>query len=213
MSRVHASPLPQSPGVQGRTAVQTGIESTGRTRGNGMWIRIVVVICVAVAGLAHLLWEHLHGGIVSHHLLADPGLPAIWNGWGMIVLPALAWWASGRFARRVERRDDRRRAVVAGLVGAGVAATLGVLLSVAFLQGREDLAGMALLSALGLGLLLPAYRAECVSGFVLAMTFVFGAVLPLMMASVVAGVSMLAHRIVYPVASRVWRRARRPLAA
>ncbi|WP_199730837.1 hypothetical protein [Luteimonas sp. 100069] len=173
--------------------------------------RIWIVVAVAVAELAHLAWEHLHGGIVSHHLLADPGLPAVWNGWGLVLLPALAWWTSGRFVRRIARHDDRRRAMVGGVAGFAVAAIAGVLLSAAFLQGREDLASLVLFSAFGLALLLPGYRAECVLGFVLAMTFVFGAVLPLMIASVVAGVSMLAHRVIYPVASRLWRRSRRPV--
>jgi len=35
--------------------------------------------------------------------------------------------------------------------------------------------------------------------------------LPLMIAALVAGVSMLAHRVVYPVASRLWRRSRSPV--
>lgn len=169
-------------------------------------MRIWLLVWVFAAELAHLIWEYLHGGIVSHHLLANPELPAIWNGWGLVLLPALAWWASGRFARRLEGRDDRRRAVTAGIIGFALAATLGVLLSVAFLQGREDRAGTVLVSAFGLALLLPACR-ECVFGFVLAMTFVFGAMLPLVIADVVAGVSMLAHRLVYPFAYRMWRRS------
>lgn len=175
-------------------------------------MRIWLVVCVFVAELAHLVWEHLHGGIVSHHLLANPELPAIWNGWGLVLLPALAWWASGRFARRIERRGDRRGAVIKGFIGLALAATLGVLLSVFFLQGLEDAAGLVLLSALGLALLLPGYRAECVLGFLLAMTFVFGAVLPLIIGSIVAGISMLAHRDVYPSAYRLWRRSRGPVA-
>ncbi|NYZ62769.1 hypothetical protein [Luteimonas deserti] len=166
--------------------------------------------CVALAELAHLAWEHLHGGIVSHHLLADPALPAIWNGWGLILLPALAWWASGRLARRLDRAADLRRVVLAGVFGFSVAALTGVFLSVAFVQGHENLAGLVLMAALGLAVLLRADRAECLLGFVLAMTFVFGAVLPVLIGSVVVVVSMLAHRIVYPLAYRLWRRLPRP---
>lgn len=170
--------------------------------------RIPLVAAVLLAELAHLVWEQLHGGIVSHHLLARPDLPAIWNGWGLVLLPALAWWVSGRVARRIARRADRRVAVRNAWLGSIVAAGLGIALSIAFVTGMEDAAAGVLLSAFVLGLLLPAYRAECLLGFVLAMTFVFGAILPLLIGGIVATLSAVAHLVLYALARRVWRRSR-----
>ncbi len=175
----------------------------------GYW-RLWLLAAVCVAELAHLVWEHLHGGIVSHHLLARPDLPAIWNGWGLVLLPALAWFASGRVSRRIAASRDPGRTGVRVAIGAAAGLLTGALLSAAFVQGREDLAGAVLLAAVALGVLLPAFRAECVFGFVVAMTFVFGAFLPLLIGSVVAAVSALAHRGVYPLVWRLWKRTRHP---
>ncbi|MDR6992729.1 hypothetical protein [Luteimonas sp. 3794] len=166
-----------------------------------------------LAEAAHLVWEHLHGGIVSHHRLARPDLPAVWNGWGLVLLPLMAWWVSGRVTRRIARRADRRGAVRGAWTGCGIAAALGVALSIAFVSGQDDAATAVLLAAFGLGLLMPAYRAECLLGFVLGMTFVFGAVLPLLIGGIVAMLSAFARLGVYALARRIWRRSRGPAAA
>ena len=177
---------------------------------NYVMSKYLLLAAVCVAELAHLGWEHLHGGIVSHHLLARPDLPAIWNGWGLVLLPALAWFASGRVSRRIAASRDPGRTGVRVAIGAAAGLLTGALLSADFVQGREDLAGAVLLAAVALGVLLPAFRAECVFGFVVAMTFVFGAVLPLLIGSVGAAVSALAHRGVYPLVWRLWKRTRHP---
>lgn len=38
---------------------------------------------------ALLIWNHFHGGVPSHHVLADANLPLISNCWGIIVIPLL----------------------------------------------------------------------------------------------------------------------------
>lgn len=45
------------------------------------------------AGLVTVLlgWEWSQGGIISHHLLADPSMPAMPNAWGLLWLPLLAY--------------------------------------------------------------------------------------------------------------------------
>ena len=58
------------------------------------------------------------------------------------------------------------------------------------------------------GVALRTYRAEYVFGFVLGMTFVFGAVLPTMVALVAGGVSALAHFVAYPGVAALNRRLR-----
>ncbi len=175
-----------------------------RSRSWRAWLVAVVLL----AELAHLVWENLHGGIVSHHLLARPDLPAVWNGWGLVLLPALAWFVSGRVARRIARHAAPGRAIRAAWLGSVIAAAIGAALSIAFVSGVEDAAFAVLVSALVLGLLLPAYRAECLLGFVLAMTFTFGAVLPLLIGGIVATVSAIAHLGLYALVRRVWRRTR-----
>ena len=58
------------------------------------------------------------------------------------------------------------------------------------------------------GLFLPVYRGEYVLGFVLGMTFTFGAILPTAAAAFVAIVSAIAHYLVRPALGWLWARAR-----
>jgi hypothetical protein len=46
------------------------------------------LITLAVWSL--LLWEHLQGGVLSHHLRNDPELPAISNWWGGLLVPSIS---------------------------------------------------------------------------------------------------------------------------
>lgn len=148
---------------------------------------------VALAQAAHLGWDHLHGGIPSHHLLNRADLPAVSNAWGLVLLPMLAWWLVGRIQARLGRaaadgdRTGRARSRVA--IGFAGSAIVGIALSIAFTQGAESVASVVFFGTLATALVLPVYRAECVLGFVLAMAFTFGPVLPVLIGGVIAAVS------------------------
>lgn len=162
--------------------------------------RIVLTTAVAVAECAHLGWEHMHGGIASHHLLDDASLPALWNGWGLVLLPALAWIASRNAftAPRVGWMPDPGflRRVGGALLAGGV-------LSVAFSMRWED-AALAVLVGIALAsLLLRAYRPEYLLGFALGMAFTFGGVLPLLIGGAIALISAGAWFGLRPVVSRI----------
>jgi hypothetical protein len=90
--------------------------------------------------------------------------------------------------------------VVVGFVGALMC---GVLLAVAFTRHEGALASSVFLAQVLLALALPVYRAECVLGFVLGMTFTFGAVLPTAVGSLVAALSAVVHLGVRPVLARL----------
>ncbi len=91
--------------------------------------------------------------------------------------------------------------VVAGFVGSLLFA---ILLSVSFTNDYETIASYLFLGMFLLALLLPVYRAECVLGFVLGMTFVFGAVLPTVIGSIIAALSAAIHLYVRPLLARLW---------
>jgi uncharacterized membrane protein YccC len=76
--------------------------------------------------------------------------------------------------------------VLIGFVGALV---FGVALSVAFQGGHDDTAGYL-------------FRAECVLGFVLGMTFTFGAVLPTLIGTIIATISAFVFFYVRPLLLR-----------
>ena len=164
--------------------------------------RIGFTALIALAEAAHLAWEHLHGGIISHHLLNDPTMPALWNGWGLVVLPVLAWIASSRAFQLTEGAWRLHRPFALRLLSALLA---GLALSVAFSYGREDIAGMVLVGLLLSALAVRAYRVEYLLGFVLGMAFTFGALLPTLIGGCIALLSAAVWLGLWPLLARVLR--------
>lgn len=162
--------------------------------------RLQLAALALLAECLHLGWEALHGGIATHHLLQRADLPGLSNAWGLLVLPALAAWAAGRLPRRP---ITLRRAWPFAL-GFGLPLLLGAALSLAFTLQWQALTEALFFGAMLLALLLPAHRAESLFGFVLGMSWTFGALLPTLLGSVIAGASWL----VRGTARRAWRLAR-----
>lgn len=179
-------------------------------------IRIYLTVAVLLAEIGHLAWEHFHGGIASHHFLNRADMPAVSNGWGLLLLPAISWFLGGIALRRsiataaaVTINAPGGQAEAAGLargvfVGFFAELLFGASLAATFSLGYQDVTSILFFGMLLLALVFRVYRAECVLGFVLGMTFTFGAILPALVASVTAVISAVAHRVLYPLARRVW---------
>jgi hypothetical protein len=175
--------------------------------------RPYIIALVILAELAHLAWEYFNGGVRSHHILNRADLPEISNGWGLLLLPALAWFLTGRIQKRIARQSKGDAAasklpmsVVAGFAGALL---FGIVLSASFTYDYENVASVMFRGMFLLALLLPVYRAECVLGFVLGMTFTFGAVLPTAIGSIFAALSAAVHLLFRPALVRLWNGFRR----
>lgn len=161
--------------------------------------RLILIALVIAAEITHLMWEHFHGGVRTHHFLQRADMPGLLNGWGLLLLPALTWFLIGRI--------QQRSAVLAMpiIIGFVSALMLGVALSAAFTVGNENISAIIFFSILLSAVGLPVYRAECVLAFIFGMTFTFGAILPTFIASVIAAISAAAHIFVYPALGRAWR--------
>ena len=179
-------------------------------------IRIYLTVAVLLAEIGHLAWEHFHGGIASHHFLNRADMPAVSNAWGLLLLPVMSWFLGGIALRRsiataaaATINAPGGQAEAAGLargvfVGFFAGLLFGVSLAATFSLGYQDVTSILFFGMLLLALVFRVYRAECVLGFVLGMTFTFGAILPALVASVTAVISAVAHRVLYPLARRVW---------
>lgn len=153
-------------------------------------------------GATHLCYEHLGGGVQSHHLLNRPDLPAVSNWLGLFILPLLGWV----FGLRV--RDYSTGSSPSGAASGPWVGLAGAFLYGAALAASFELDASALTSGLFLGLFalaaaLPVYRAEYILGFVVGMTFTFGAVLPALVAGVVALVSVVVRFVLRAAAAIV----------
>ena len=129
-----------------------------------------------------LLWTHHHGGVPSHHILADKDLPEISNWWGGLLLPILTFFLLYRIKKRVLINKDQKlqKANIPAYVMYGFLTALvyGILLSVFFTLNYPDISGYMFIGIFILALFFPIYRAEYVLGFVIGMTYTFGGVLP-----------------------------------
>jgi hypothetical protein len=172
--------------------------------------RIYFTVGVMLAELAHITWEYFNGGVKSHHFLNLSDMPAISNWWGLLLLPSLTWFITGRIQKRMAGKNTATATFSVSIFAGFVSSLLfGILLSISFVNNYETIAELLFLGMFLLAFLLPIYRAECVLGFVLGMTFTFGVVLPTAIGSVIAGISATVHLLLYPFLVRLWTRVRR----
>lgn len=158
--------------------------------------RLVFTLAALCAELLHLGWEYTHGGVPAHHLLNNPDLPALSNWWGLLVIPALTWHLVGRIQTRVlARRRGRERGRIDPWSGFAAALLYGAAMATAFALG-SSLVELLFFGLLACALLLRAWHAQYVLGFVFGMTFVFGALLPTLVAAVIAALSWSVHAVV-----------------
>ena len=149
--------------------------------------RLALAALALLAEALHLGWEALHGGIVSHHLLQRADLPGLSNAWGLLLLPALAAWAAGRLPRQPAAARDWLPVAL----GFALPLLLGAALSLAFGFKLQALTEAVFFGLLLLAVLLPAHRPESLFGFVLGMSWTFGAVLPTLVGAVIMSLSWL----------------------
>jgi hypothetical protein len=163
-------------------------------------MRTKATAAITLAMTLLLGWQHLHGGVPAHHLLADPSLPTLSNWWGLLTLPLLAWFLLGRIERR--RRADPLAAHgdFAAFTGALV---FGAVLSVLFTAGRPAATENMVQALVVVALFYPIHRAACVLGFVIGMTWTFGAVLPTIAACIFAAAGAAMYYGVRLLFSRV----------
>jgi hypothetical protein len=153
-----------------------------------MRTKLTITIAMVMAFL--LAWQHVNGGVPAHHLLADPSRPALSNWWGLLTLPLLAWFLLGRIdARRVADPAAVPRMQLAF----GGALLYGAALATLFTASHASVTDSMALAIFVLALFLPVYRAEYVLGFVIGMTWSFGAILPMIAAAVFAAAGAVIH--------------------
>jgi hypothetical protein len=171
-------------------------------------IRLYLTGIVSLAIWSLLIWYHYNGGVPIHHIAANKDLPAISNWWGALLLPVLTWYVTYRIQKRLFDNKDGYPAAPKSLLHvlyrfAG-ALLFGIILSVCFSFGYHDMTGYLVLGLLPFALFFPIYRAECLLGFVIGMTFTFGAVLPTGFGALLVLVGLVLYLFIRPGIVYVW---------
>lgn len=167
-------------------------------------IFITGIVTILILGL--LFWQYFHDGVPSHHILQQKDLPEISNWWGTLLLPALAWVLLGRIEKRLKKQNaliqqTKNQAIkIPGLFLLGL--TLGILIAVSFTNEYKFFLDNVLYVFLVLSLFFPIYNAEFILGFILGMTYTFGAVLPTIFILIIAALGFLIYSFIRPL---IWK--------
>lgn len=156
-------------------------------------VRVYLTILVAIIVSGLLFWQHFNGGVPSHHLLHRNDLPAISNWWG-ILLPVITWLFAGIVYKRESQKYPFH--VRLGFLGGLI---YGILLSVSFSIGLDQIASIMGPALLVISVFLPIYRFEYVLGFVIGMFYTFGTVLPTGFALIIASLSFAIYQFIRPI--------------
>lgn len=161
--------------------------------------RIYCTILVTVFIWTLLLWDYFHGGVTSHHLLQNKDLPSFSNWWSGILLPLLTWFLLYRSQVRIAK-EATSSALPSSFIAYFVGALLfGIVLSVFFTLGNQDVPFYMIVGLLMLALFLPIYRSECFLGFVIGMTFTFGGVLPVLIGTILVLICSIMYLALRPM--------------
>jgi len=138
----------------------------------------VVSILVAI----YLAWDYQDGSFDKHYLLHDENLPGFSNLWGIILIPFVTWLALTVLnSFFLVKTAEKAGSVVLKFF---LAILFGIIISISFSIGNDNIPAGMMLGAIGLSLFIPLYRPEYILGFILSMIVVFGCVLPVIIASV-----------------------------
>ncbi len=156
------------------------------------------IVTVAIWSL--LAWNYYHGGVLTHHILQQGNLPGISNWWGGLLLPLLTWFLLYRLEkRRLLDEQDTSKFLRTIYYGFGGALVFGILLSIFFTFDYSDILEYMVDGLFLLAFFVPIYRSECLLGFVIGMTFTFGAMLPTMAGCLFSLVGVVLYRVVRPM--------------
>jgi hypothetical protein len=165
--------------------------------------KILFTAFITMLLLSLLLWEYFHGGVPGHHILQDKDLPKISNWWGALMLPLLTWLMTSRTEKRMYEKasnadNDKQELFATGqrlLVGL----LFGLALAISFTNDFKFFLDNILYVVFILCLLMPVYYAEFILGFVLGMTYTFGAILPTAFVLIIAGLGFLLFKFIRPL--------------
>lgn len=171
-------------------------------RQNRSNVKVLLTGTVTVLILCFLFWEHFHGGVASHHILQQQNLPVISNWWSGLLLPVLTWFLIGRTEKRIGKQASQgqqinklhNKALLLFITGLG----LGVLIATSFTNEYSVFLDNVPYIILVLSLIIPIFYAEFILGFILGMTYTFGAILPTVFILLLAIFGFLTYRFIRP---------------
>ncbi len=166
-------------------------------------IKAIIIGIVIIFIFGFLFWEHFNGGVTSHHILQQKDLPSISNWWSGLLLPLLTWFLLSRVEKRFVEKKSKEPNInntnnriflvfLAGLV-------FGILLSISFTYEFKPFLDNTLYFLIVLSFVIPVFYSEFMLGFILGMTYTFGAIIPSVFILIIAGIGLIAYKLIRPI--------------
>jgi hypothetical protein len=173
-------------------------------------LRLVITAIISVLTFGWLSWTYFHGGVPSHHILDQKDLPKISNWWSGILLPVLAWISLGKIKNRIEKKQtqgsSQNKSQIQWILGRAITGLIfGLTLSVSFSNNYKPFLDNVLYILLILSFIIPIYFSEFILGFVLGMTYTFGAILPTAFILIMAAIGLVTYRFIRPLIIKLTR--------
>jgi hypothetical protein len=140
-----------------------------------------------------LLWEHLNGGVITHHLLAREDLPGISNWWGLLTITSLTWISFYQIHKRQRQNPELEKTIISRFFAAFV---FGLIASILWELNLDEILPFYILLPLPIAFLIPLHRQEYLLGFVLGMLFTFGGILPILVGLVLTFLCFCLYKLV-----------------
>jgi uncharacterized protein YacL len=167
---------------------------------------------VTILIFSSLFWEHFHEGVTSHHILQQQNLPSISNWWGGLLLPILTWFLLSRIEKRLIKKSSQTQETDKNKFGREVISlflsglVLGVLISISFMNEFKPFLDNVLYIVILISFIIPIFYAEFILGFILGMTYTFGAILPTAFILIFAVIGIVSYRFIRPTILSLIRR-------
>jgi len=170
-------------------------------------IKALIVGVVTIFIFGFLSWEHFNGGVTSHHLLGQEDFPSISNWWSGLLLPILTWFLLSRIEKRLDKQASHTQQTnnsiskVFWFFLTGV--IFGILLSISFMNEYKPFLDNVLYILIALSFIIPIYYSEFILGFILGMTFTFGAIIPTLFILIMAVIGLVIYKFIRPIILRL----------
>ena len=118
-------------------------------------------------------------------------------------MPTLTWFLLSRIEKRLDKKISHTQqtnnaiSTVFWLFLTGL--VFGILLSTSFTNEYKPFLDNVLYIIIVLSFIIPVYYSEFILGFILGMTYTFGAIIPTVFILIVAVIGLVAYRIVRPI--------------
>lgn len=156
--------------------------------------RFLFTIVVSLLMWSFLAWDYFHEGVPTHYILHNDAYPGFSNWWGAITIPLVTWGLLYLTHLRVLKEKPKD---ISSSIGYGFIAFLiyGIAVSYIFTTGSEVILGYMALGLIAIAFFIPIYRPECLLGYILGMTYIFGAILPLLFGIIFWTLYIIAYKL------------------